>query len=131
MIGYAMQSYSITGSATAPKINVPGVSYGALRIGGNIRLGLMDRLGIHLGAAFQQPLSYGEIKTTYFPNLSANGMDAWLAVSYAVLKNVEVKVGIDYTRFGFKMNPKPGDTFVAGGALDDYKAMGLAVSYML
>ena len=58
-------------------------------------------------------------------------MDAWLAVSFAVLKNVEIKAGIDYTRFGYKMNPKPLDPYIAGGALDDYKGMSVALSYML
>ncbi|MBX7114234.1 MAG: hypothetical protein K1X64_07845 [Myxococcaceae bacterium] len=132
ILGYALQNYSITAPATAEPINVPAVSYNAFRLGGNARFAFIDKMAVQLGIAYQQPLSTGEIGgPKYFPRLSVQGMDAWLSVSYAITKNFEAKVGIDYTRYGYKMNPQPGDPYVAGGALDDYKGMGVVLSYML
>ncbi len=132
ILGYALQNYSITAPATAEPINVPAVSYNALRLGGNARFAFLDKLAVQLGIAYQAPLSTGEIGgPKYFPRLSVQGMDAWLSVSYAITKSFEAKVGIDYTRYGYKMNPQPGDPYVAGGALDDYKGMGVVLSYML
>lgn len=131
-LGYAMQSFAIVGSATAPKLNIPAVSYGALRVGANVRFRFLEKWAFHLGGAYQKPLSTGEIGSrNYFPQLVVHGMDASAALSYALFRHFEIRAGIDYTRFGYKMNPKLGDTYVAGGALDDYRGMSLLLSYTL
>ena len=43
---------------------------------------------------------------------------------------VELSLDLDYTRFFYSLLPQPGDTYVAGGALDQMATISLGVAYL-
>ena len=55
-------------------------------------------------------------------------MDTGLLIGFALPKGFEVRLGIDYRRYWFDLNPVPPDApYVAGGALDRY--LGFTVGF--
>jgi hypothetical protein len=57
----------------------------------------------------------------WFPEAKANGMDVGLVFGFALPLGFEIRIGGDYRRYGFDLNPVPPDApYVAGGALDQY-----------
>jgi hypothetical protein len=129
-VGYAMQQFSITAS-NGSKPPLPNVAYSNIRAGTDIAVKVPGTpVSVWLGAFYEQPLSTGEMGKTYFPRLSVGGFDADFGVSLLFGK-IEVRASIDYTRFWYTMNPKPGDTYVAGGALDDYKGGNVSIGFQL
>jgi len=127
-LGWMMQSFSIkaTGGAKPP---LPDVNYSNLRVGTDLAVKVTGPFSFFAGAFYEQPLSVGEMKT-YFPALSVGGFDADLGVAL-VFGSIEVRASVDYTRFWYSMNVKPGDPHIAGGAIDDYKGANLTVGFML
>jgi len=111
---------------------IPNVKYEFIRIGGGFRVGIgkKERFIVALNAAFRGVLSLGGIGTDlWFPEAKANGMDAMLMLGYALPKGFEIRIGGDYRRYWFDLNPVPGTApYVAGGALDQYwdASIGLA-----
>jgi hypothetical protein len=63
-----------------------------------------------------------------FPRASQAGIDAGLAVSFALSRHIELHLSGRYIRFFYSLNPQPGDPFVAGGALDEYAVVELGLS---
>jgi hypothetical protein len=111
---------------------VPSVKYEFLRLGGGFRVGVgkEERFIVAMNAAFRGVFSLGGIGTNlWFPQAKANGMDAMLMLGYALPLGFEIRVGGDYRRYWFDLNPVPPDPpYVAGGALDQYwgASIGLA-----
>lgn len=138
--GIAIQNFNIaSGAVGMQKPNIPDTRYTNLRVGLNTRIKLIQELGkglgplsITAGFCYQQPLTTGEIgSATYFPRLSVNGMDANLGFAFGLFDRVELRLGGEYIRYGFKMNPEVGDPAIAGGAVDDSFAGALTVALTL
>lgn len=131
--GYALQNFSISnGAAGASKPNIPDVAYSNLRAGLGLKLNIVGPLALNLGFAYQAPLSVGEISSTrYFPRLKAGGLDANGGISLSFFKRVELRLGVEYIRYWYSMNPEPGDQSVAGGALDDSFGGGFIIAFTL
>ncbi len=138
--GVAIQNFNIASGATGmQKPNIPDVRYTNIRAGLNTRIRLVDELAksvgplfITAGFCYQHPLSTGEIGgPTYFPRSSATGMDANIGLGIGLLDLLEIRIGGEYIRYGYKMNPEVGDPFIAGGAVDDSFAGAVTVALTL
>ncbi len=105
---------------------VPGVRYEFFRIGGGFRVALGKNETYIIGAniAFRGVFNVGGIGSyAWFPEAKANGMDAGLVVGFALPLGFEIRIGGDYRRYWFDLNPvAPNPPYVAGGALDQYLA---------
>jgi hypothetical protein len=55
-----------------------------------------------------------------FPHASIWGVDGALNAAYTFLPWLEARADISYTRIFSTTNPEVGDTYIAGGALDEY-----------
>ncbi len=131
--GWSLQNFNIAnGAAGAAKPNIPNVSYSNLRAGLGVKVNLIGPLAVNFGFAYQAPLSVGEISSTrYFPRLKAGGLDANGGISLSFFKRVELRLGVEYIRYWYSMNPEPGDQSVAGGALDDSFGGGFILAFTL
>ena len=127
--GFARQVYSIS-SSTGVKPNIPSVGYNGLRYGVNLRLKIFGPLAFQAGVAGIALLSTGEIGA-FFPRSKASAMDANASLSVGLLDRIEIRLGGEYQRYWFSMNPEVGDENIAGGALDVYGSGHLTVSFML
>jgi hypothetical protein len=112
---------------------IPSVKYEFFRIGAGFRVGIgkQERFIIATNIAFRGVFSVGGIGTSqWFPEASANGMDAMLMFGYALPKGFEIRFGIDYRRYWFDLNPVPPDPpYVAGGALDQYWGFSIGAAW--
>ena len=66
----------------------------------------------------------------WFPQAKANGMDTGLFVGFGLPLGFEIRVGMDYRRYWFDLNPvPPNPPYVAGGALDQYLAGTVGIAW--
>lgn len=103
---------------------VPSVRYQFVRIAPGFRVGIgaKQRFIVAASLGFRGVFSVGGIASDiWFPEAKANGMDAMLMIGFALPKGFEIRLGGDYRRYWFDLNPVPPDApRVAGGALDQY-----------
>ena len=133
--GYGFHKFEL-GVDPGPPITtagIPGVRYQFARIGGGVRVGIGKRESFIIvgNIAFRGVLSAGGIESeVWFPDAKTNGMDALLMLGYALPKGFEVRVGVDYRRYWYDLNPIPPDPpFVAGGALDQYWGLSIGAAW--
>ncbi|MEM9727854.1 MAG: hypothetical protein AAF997_04665 [Myxococcota bacterium] len=112
---------------------IPGVRYQFARLGTGFRVGIGARESFIIVAniAFRGVVSYGGIASeAWFPDAKGNGMDALLMIGYALPKGFEIRIGGDYRRYWFDLNPIPPDPpYVAGGALDQYWGLSIGAAW--
>jgi hypothetical protein len=61
-----------------------------------------------------------------FPRSTQGGIDAGAGIRLRLSALFDVQLSGQYTRFFYSLYPKPGDPYVAGGALDEYGVIDLA-----
>jgi hypothetical protein len=112
---------------------VPGVKYKFVRIGGGFRVGLGKKETFIIGAniALRGVFSMGGIESNvWFPEAKANGFDIGLMFGFALPLGFEIRLGVDYRRYWFDLNPVPGSApYIAGGALDQYLGGTVGVAW--
>jgi hypothetical protein len=120
-------SFGVSGPPVPGEDNtagVPSVKYEFVRFGAGFRVALGKNETFIIGAslAFRGVFSVGGIGTSpWFPEAKANGMDAGLVFGFALPLGFEIRIGGDYRRYWFDLNPvPPNPPYVAGGALDQY-----------
>ena len=128
--------FGVSGPAVPGEDNtagVPSVKYEFVRFGGGFRvaLGKKDNFIITTNIAFRGVYSVGGIGTNvWFPEAKANGMDALLMFGFGLPLGFEIRLGVDYRRYWFDLNPVPPDPpYVAGGALDQYLGLSIGVAW--
>ncbi|RLB43046.1 MAG: hypothetical protein DRH30_03775 [Deltaproteobacteria bacterium] len=111
----------------------PSVRYEFVRIGAGFRVGIgeKERFIVMANLAFRGVFSVGGVGTSlWFPEATANGMDAMVMFGYALPKGFEIRLGIDYRRYGLDLNPVPPDPpYVAGGAADQYWGFSIGAAW--
>jgi hypothetical protein len=107
---------------------LPSADYTFLRAGIDAR-GKRGDLSAFVSGAYLGVLSTGAMHGL-FPRERAGGVEAEVGAAYDVTSGFEVSIAVAYTRFFYSMRPKPGDTNVAGGALDEMALLSLALAYL-
>ncbi len=112
---------------------IPGVKYKFIRAGAGFRVdaGKDENFIIVFNGAYRYLLSAGGIESAqWFPQAKGNGMDALLMFGYGLPKGFEVRLGLEYRRYWFDLNPLPPDPpYVAGGALDQYWGLSIGAAW--
>jgi len=138
VVDYGVHSFrfGVSGPAVPGEDNtagIPSVKYEFVRVGAGFRVGIgsNERFIVAANAAFRGVFSVGGIGTSsWFPEANANGMDAMLMLGYALPKGFEIRLGADYRRYWFDLNPVPPDPpYVAGGALDQYWGFSIGAAW--
>jgi hypothetical protein len=135
VIGYGVQTFDLdvatdsNGDIVLP--GVPSVKYDFVRLGAGFRveLGKKNQFIIGVNIAFRGVFGLGGIGSEqWFREAKANGMDTGIVFGFALPKGFEVRLGVDYRRYGLDLNPVPPNApYVAGGALDQY--LGFTVGF--
>lgn len=130
-VGLVRSRYSIlAASVTNPRPEIPYAFYLAAYLGMGIRVNIAEKLAVKVHGAYLPIISKGEIATAaFFPRTAAGGIEAGFYVAYDLYHGLEARVGADYQRFFFTFDPQPGDAKVAGGALDQYYNIYLALGW--
>lgn len=120
--------------------SLPGVSYHYLRVGldGRVPVGRVAVIG---GAAFRHLLTKpGPMGATlveagsvddHFPRARISGLDARVGAALALGHNLEAVLSVTYVRYWAAFFSRPGDRYIAGGAIDHFihADLGVAVSF--
>ena len=104
---------------TSPLVaEVPSVSYKYLRGAVDARFPF-NAFSLTAGIGGMYVLNAGEFSDR-FPHASIAGVDGSLVGAYAFLPWMEARADVNYTRIFSSAKPERGDTYMAGGALDEY-----------
>jgi hypothetical protein len=126
--GYGDTSFSFSGAVT-PIEQLPSVDYQYLRggIDGRYALGAFSVRGAF---GYRGVLSTGDFGKL-FPRETVGGIDAGLGLAWMMAPGMELSLDASYVRFYYSLLPQPGDSYVAGGALDEMAALSLGFTYLL
>ncbi len=126
--GFGDTTFSFDGAVTPTEV-LPSVDYKYLRAGADGRYALGE-LSIRGGFGYRGVLSAGDYGKL-FPHASVGGVDASLGIARALGTGLEISVDLEYARYFYSLLPKPGDAYVAGGALDEMASLSLGLAYLL
>jgi hypothetical protein len=131
--GWSMQSFGFASVSSAqPKVNIPDVRYAALRGGLAVGVRLIGPLSFEVGGAYQYVLSSGEIASSaFFARATTGGADFTADLTWRIFRNLEARLGAEYQRYWLTLNPQPGDPWIAGGALDEYRSLNHKLAWVL
>jgi hypothetical protein len=129
---FERQGFTISGTASNPKPDIPDVGYSAVAAGLDLRFSLFGPVSFVGGAAYRHLFSVGEIgSATWFPRQTSMGLDARAGIGVELGSSVEIRILGTLQRYGFSFNPEPGDPKVAGGATDTYLSGGMYLAFRL
>jgi len=123
--GFGKESFSFS-DAGEPYNEIAGVDYSYLRLGVDGRFAL-GPVALLAGLGYRMVLSGGTVADN-FTDTSITGLDARLGVALPLGERFEAFLALRYARYGYGMSPRPEDTNVAGGALDQFFALELGGS---
>jgi hypothetical protein len=127
-VGYGEMSFSFDGALDTPAA-LPGAHYRFVRGGADARVAV-GPFSLYGYGSYLNVLSTGPIGE-YFARESTGGIEGRLGLARDLGHGFEVSLEVTYTRFFYSMNPQPGDSYVAGGALDQMAFGSLGVAYVL
>jgi hypothetical protein len=123
--GYLVDTFLSNGSDVAPDVR-----YQVARAGIAGRVALGTRFSLHASADFLHVLSAGPLTdASKFPRATAEGMDLGGGAGYALADSLEADVSVGLRRYGWDMKVVPGDTLIAGGAIDQYLSVTVGLVY--
>jgi hypothetical protein len=129
---FERQGFTISGTASNPKPDIPDVGYSALAVGVDLRFSLFGPVSLLGGAAYRKLFAVGEIgSAAWFPRQSGMGVDAHVGIGVELGRSFEIRILGTLQRYGFSFNPEPGDPKVAGGATDTYLSGGMLLAWRL
>jgi hypothetical protein len=125
-VGYGSSTF-ITGDTGGL---APNVRYRLLSAGAAGRWAVAPRLSFLARAAYLHVLSAGPLTDPgRFANATIGGINAEVAASFAITRAVELRATGGLRRYGFDMNSRINDDWVAGGAVDQQMWGGLGLAY--
>jgi hypothetical protein len=113
-----------------PSPAAPDVQYKLVWAGAEGRWEPGARIALLGSVAYLHALSAGRIgDATRFPRVAAQGAAVEVGAAVALLRGLELRMTLGLRRFGLAMHARPGDTLVAGGAVDEISWVGLGLAY--
>jgi hypothetical protein len=113
-----------------PSPGAPDVRYRLVWAGADARWEPGARIAVLANVAYLYPLSTGSLGAAgRFPRVTANGATVEVGAAVGITRGLEVRLTLGLRRFGLAMHARPGDTLVAGGAVDELSWVGLGLAY--
>jgi len=112
-------AFTFLGRSAANPLLIPDTIYHYVRPGAGLNLALGGGLGVSVAGGYRIVLNHaGPQFQQFFPRSTVAGADAELVAKYAITPMFEVRAGLEWRRYWFAMHSVPGDTYAAGGAVD-------------
>jgi hypothetical protein len=113
-------------------LHIPDTIYRYGRPGIGLRLELPADLSLTMDAGYRYIFNAGGTQLdAYFPHRTVGGVDAEVAFGYRPTPNLEIRASGQLRRYFYDMHSKAGDTYLAGGAIDQYWTVGLGMAVLL
>ncbi len=126
--GFASQGVGFGSTTAVLASQVPAVSCTGNRLAVDARVPA-GRLSLRAGFGWRAILDTG-IVGQRFMGTTAGGIDADLGFAYELSRGWEVRAIADYERYFYAFKPVPGNSYIAGGALDQFYGGRLALAYV-
>lgn len=127
LVGADASYFGMSAKGTVPAL-LPAARTVALRFGLDARVHLGWRVSALAAGGYLLTTSRGEIYG-HFRDASVHGVDGALGFAINLGSGFEARLDGRYTRYFASFEPKLGDPYVAGGALDEQLQAGLGVRY--
>jgi hypothetical protein len=125
-------AFTFTGRSATNVLLIPDTIYHYVRPGLGLNLDIGGGLGVSVAGGYRAVLNHaGAQFQQFFPRNTVAGADAELVARYAVSPMFEVRAGLEWRRYWFAMNSKPGDTYAAGGAVDQSFAFSARIAILI
>ncbi|MBP6631340.1 MAG: hypothetical protein KA297_18025 [Kofleriaceae bacterium] len=127
-VGAGQQRFTVVDEMAGAAELVPDVRYRFARgaLVGTVPLG--PRMGLTLGAGWRYLVDTGELESAaWFPRMGGQGVDASAGVDYALTPWLSGFAKAELRRYFFAMHPEIGDTWIVGGAVDQYLGASLGL----
>lgn len=120
--GYQARSFVLKAADDGTEeTEFPDVSYSGIGGGLGVELPLFAGLTALGGAEYTHVLSPGEvISASYHRAGSVGAIAAELGLRLGLSRVIDVELSGRYQHYFYDFDPEPGDTFIAGGALDQF-----------
>jgi hypothetical protein len=106
----------------------PSVTYQFVRASADVRVPI-GRFAAVANGGYLGVLSAGDVASR-FPRANVGGVDFGIGAAFEIASGFEARLEGSYRRVFYAMNPRPGDPFVAGGALDEFWGAEAKVAYV-
>ena len=125
-------AFTFTGRSTSNVLQLPDTIYHYVRPGAGLHLDIGGGLGLSLAGGYRIVLNNaGAQFQQFFPRNTVAGADAEVVARYAVSPMFEVRAGLEWRRYWFAMHSVPGDTYAAGGAVDQSFAFTARIAILI
>jgi hypothetical protein len=118
---YGQQDFKLGVIPGNPPAPVPNYSYAFVQGGIDTRVQL-GVVAILADGAYDGVVNDGIAASGLFPHAQVGAVATGLHLGFTLWEGLELRVGADYQRYFFSLNPVVGNANVAGGALDQYLA---------
>jgi hypothetical protein len=123
--GYLAETFAANVGTVAPDVD-----YRVIRAGMGLQLALSRQAFMRASADYLYVLTAGRLNDAdRFPRAVTRGVDLTMGAGYAFSDSVELFVAVGLRRYGFDLKVQPGDSLIAGGALDEYVSMTMGLTY--
>lgn len=118
---YGIHTFKVDFTPEAGMDALPDVDYHFAHVELGLRKALTERWAVAARVGYQHVLSGGELSSDrFFPQLGGSGLDAELAVEFALTRMLGLRLGGEMRRYSFTTNAKEGDPVFASSAMDQY-----------
>ena len=135
---YGDQWFKLVRSSTAiPVSPVAATDYKTARLVVGIRKPVAPSVVLMASLGYDRCVGApGQIGgNAYFPKTTCAAAEASVGIGYKVTPNIELRGGVDWRRYGLAFHVTPADVDgnrpIAGGALDQYTQIYVAVAYLM
>jgi hypothetical protein len=128
--GFSNYRFEFADIADQRAFEVPDVRYSFLRYGAEVRFPV-SVLDVAAGLGYRAIFSGGRVTNDYFPNSHTGGVDGHVTLGLSLSKSFALDGTVRYVRYFYDMQPEVSDTYVAGGALDQYLTASLSFVYLM
>ena len=110
----------------------PNVEYAFLRPVIMASTAIAGRWSFALSVAYVHVLSVGGLgDDDMFPRLSANGADMRASLGFRINPSFGLEFAADLRHYAHRMNVRPGDAYVVGGAMDEHFGGAILGTYKM
>jgi hypothetical protein len=117
-------------SDDVPLDELPDVKYRGWLVSSALRMDF-DWLSVWVDTRLNLLLNAGRVGDTYFKYSRVGSLSVRAAIARHLLAGIEIVAGAEYAHYFYAMNSRPGDDYIAGGALDQYVVAFFGLGYAL
>jgi hypothetical protein len=122
--GYSGETFTFSNASSS----YPSVDYRFVNADADVRVPI-GRFAVTADAGYLFVVSGGDVEAR-FPHASIGGIEADLGGAVRIIPGLEARLNVGYRRFFYSMNPVPGDSYVAGGAVDEFWRLNGSLAYV-